>query len=105
MRTASQPDNVGIIDVYVNTDSLGTSRHCLINQGDRKRGNKRREELKTMTGYLVDDETRVLLCPDLVIPSLLNLPLGGVPGIKQVYFQQTKAALGSSIRKARTSGQ
>jgi RNA polymerase Rpb1, domain 5 len=85
------PDNVGIVDVYVDTDELGDVGGVIKSLKDnrRKSKKKREEDDDADLSLLITDENKeYYFLRDLVLPSVLHLQVGGIQGIKQCFFQE-----------------
>lgn len=103
------PDNIGIIDVYIDTSELSSIDDVITtlrNVRKRKRGNEsmslydNAEEGKgvNMSKYDEDDQDIILLINednkeyyfvrDLVVPSLLYIKISGIDGIKKCFFDE-----------------
>jgi DNA-directed RNA polymerase beta' subunit len=85
------PDNIGIVDIYVNTDELGNVTDIIqsLKNNRRKSKKKKEEDDDDDLNLLVTDENKEwYFLRDLVLPSILYLQVGGVRGIKQCFFQE-----------------
>lgn len=89
------PDNIGIIDVYVQTENLGSIDEiikCMKNT--RKRGKKRddnEDDNEDNLELLITDKNKeYYFLRDLVTPSILYIQIGGIENIKKCYFQESK---------------
>jgi len=86
------PDNIGIIDVYLSTNNLGDIDAIVDSiKSTRKKGKKKEEDDDDDLIMLIDDDNKeYYFIRDLVIPSIIYLPVGGIEGIKKCYFQEDK---------------
>lgn len=87
------PDNIGIIDVYIATNSIKSVEDTIeAIRNIKKRGNKRKDELEyeDLIMLITDENKEYYFIRDLVMPSLLYIPLGGIEGISKVYFDEQK---------------
>lgn len=84
------PDNVGIIDVYVDTDELGNIEEViqLLKNNRRKSKKKKDEDDVELYLFITDENKEFYFLRDLVLPSILHLQVGKILGIKQCFFQE-----------------
>lgn len=102
------PDNIGIIDVYIDTDELCSVDEVvtqLRSVRKRKRGNESmslyddaEEKVTVLSKYNDDDQDIMLMINDdnkeyyfirdLVIPSLIYLKISGIENIKKCFFDE-----------------
>lgn len=103
------PDNIGIIDVYIDTSELASVDDVvtsLRNVRKRKRGNDGmglydnadEEKKSNLAKYDDDDQDIILLITDenkeyyfvrdLVVPSLLYIRISGIENIKKCFFDE-----------------
>jgi intein/homing endonuclease len=86
------PDNVGIVDVYVDTDELGEVKKVIKSLKDNRRKSKKKHEEDDdadLRLLITDENKEYYFLRDLVLPSILHLQVGGIHGIKQCFFQET----------------
>ena len=86
----TSPDNVGLLDVYVRTERLGVEEVVESIKTTRRKGKKKREpdEDVDLPLIITEENKERFFLRDLVIPSLLALPVGGIEGLKQCFFQE-----------------
>lgn len=100
------PDNIGIIDVYIKTDNIGEINDIIESiKSSRRKGKKKREveDDADITMLITDENKEKYFIRDLVIPSILYLPVGGIEGIKRCFFQEKGGqwyitTIGSNLR-------
>lgn len=85
------PDNIGIVDVYVDTDELGEVKKVIKSLKDNRRKSKKKHEEDDdadLRLLITDENKEYYFLRDLVLPSILHLQVGGIQGIKQCFFQE-----------------
>lgn len=85
------PDNLGIIDVYIRTDNIGSIESIIKSLKSIQKKNKKDEEDKRdedLQLVINDENKEYIFIRDLVIPSLLYMQINGIENIKKCYFQQ-----------------
>lgn len=92
------PNNIGIIDVYVNTDSIGDIDKIIAIIKDtrkKRKGKKSREEeddeedsQESINLLITEENKEYYFMRDLVIPSILFLHISGVPGIVKCFYEK-----------------
>lgn len=92
------PDNIGIIDVYIQTDSIGDVSDIVKTIKDTRK-KKKNDQLTNGEKHLElnlivnDDNKEYYFIRDLVIPSILYMPISGIEGIKKCYYEEAKNGL------------
>ena len=85
------PDNIGIIDVYVRTESIGDIDDVIVAiKQTKKKGKKNDEDQDTNLLFINDENKDRIYIRDIVIPSILYTHVSGVEHIKKCYYQQDK---------------
>ncbi len=83
------PDNIGIIDMYIMTDLLPEIEEVINMIKTTRIRRYKNDEENTNLGFLINDENKFYyFVRDIVLPSVLNLKIGGVDNIIKCYFQQ-----------------
>lgn len=87
------PDNVGILDIYIQTDSIGDV-DSVVRSLKSSRKKKRDDDEDTQDGaelsmLINDDNKEFYFIRDLVIPSILYMQVSGIEGISQCYYEET----------------
>jgi hypothetical protein len=85
------PDNIGIIDVYVSTDNLGDV-DTIINsiKSTRKKVKKENRDDEDLVMLIDEDNKEYYFIRDLVVPSILYIPVGGIEGVSRCFYQENK---------------
>jgi len=83
------PDNIGIIDVYVNTEGVGDIKSVIKSLRSAKRKGYQDVESIESWKFLITDENReYYFMRDIVIPSVRYLPVSGIERIRRCFFQE-----------------
>lgn len=85
------PDNIGIIDVFVQTDKLGSVEDIInmVKSNSTKKSGKSSSKGEDVNLFITDENKEFYFIRDLVVPSILHLQITGIDGIKKCYFNES----------------
>lgn len=91
LHCVASPDNVGIIDVYIDTSNLSDPEELARTLGSLRQKNKK-EDVNSDDFLLLinNDNKEYYFIRDLVLPSVLAIPISGIEGIIQCFYNETK---------------
>jgi DNA-directed RNA polymerase beta' subunit len=85
------PDNIGIIDAYVRTETIGDIEDVITSiKQTKKKGKKTDEDQDTNLLFINNENKDYIYIRDIVIPSILYTHISGIEHIKKCYYQQDK---------------
>jgi DNA-directed RNA polymerase II subunit RPB1 len=85
-RCVFSPDNISIVDVYVDTSRIGDPQSIMDTRKKTKR--KREKEEKECRQLITDDNKEFYFMKGVVYEYIMNILLSGVEGISKIYYRQ-----------------
>lgn len=83
------PDNIGIIDVYINTEGVGDIETVIESLKSAKRkGHQDTSNLENLRLLITDENREKYFLRDIVIPSIRYLQVSGIEKIRRCFFQE-----------------
>lgn len=83
------PDNVGIIDVYINTEGVGDIETIIESlKSTKRKGHQNTGDIENLQLLITDENREFYFLRDIVLPSIRYLPVSGIEKIRRCFFQE-----------------